>query len=52
MQLPGKLETFSSFCFAFLESSLNFQQFQKKEEPHFQSISEVIHSETHVYLHT
>ena len=33
------------FFFAFLESELNFQCFEKKNEPHRSSISEVIDSE-------
>ena len=36
---------FGAFFFAFLESELNFQCFQKKNEPHRSSISEVIDSE-------
>ena len=52
MQLPEKLETVFPFFIAFLESSLNFQQFEKKDEPHGQSIPEVIHSKESVYFHT
>ena len=51
MQLPEKLETFSPFFIAFLESSLNFEHFEKKHEPHFPNVSGVIHSQTHAYLH-
>ena len=52
MQLPEKLETFSRFFIAFLESSLNFQQFEEKSERHGPNISEVIHFDRRVYLHT
>ena len=51
-QLPEELETFSPLFIAFLESSLNFQQFEEKDEPHGSSIPEVIHSERRIYLHT
>ena len=52
MQLPEKVEMFSLFFIPFLESSLNFKHFGKKDEPHRPSIPEVIHSEKRVYLHT
>ena len=52
MQIPEKLETFFRFFIAILESSLTFQQFEKKDEPHGSSIPEVIHSEWRVDLHT
>ena len=48
MQLTEKLETFSPFFIGFLVSSLNFQQFQKKDESHGPSIPELIHYEGHV----
>ena len=50
MQLSGKLKTFSGFFIAFLESTLNFEHFEKKNEPHSSSISEVIDSQRRVYL--
>ena len=50
MELPGKLEIFSCFFIAFLESTLNFQHFEEKHEPHGSSIFEVIHSQRRVYL--
>ena len=50
-QLPEKLEPFYPFFIAFLESCLNFQQFQEKDEPHGRSIPEVSHYERRVYLH-
>ena len=34
MQLSEKQETFNEFFFAFLKSTLNFEHFAKKEEPH------------------
>ena len=52
MQLPGKLEKFSLFFIAFLESSLILEQFEKKDEPHGRNILEVIHSERRVHLDT
>ena len=50
MQLSEKLETFSPFFIAFLESALNFEHFEKKNEPHSSSISEVIDSQRRAYL--
>ena len=35
---------------AFLECTLNFENFEKKSEPHSSSISEVIDSERRAYL--
>ena len=34
MRLSEKQETFAQFLFAFLKSTLNFEHFPKKEEPH------------------
>ena len=51
MQLPEKLEAFSRFFASFLESAWNFEHFEKKDELHGSSISEVIVSQTGVYLH-
>ena len=50
MQLSKKLERFSGFFIAFLESALNFEHLKKKNEPHGSSISEVIDSLRRVYL--
>ena len=50
MQLSEKPKTFSEFFIAFLESTLNFEHFEKKDEPHRSSISEVIDPERHAYL--
>ena len=34
MELSQKKEIFSEFFFTFLKSTLNFERFSKKEEPH------------------
>ena len=52
MELPEKLETFSVVFIAFSESTLNFDHFEKKDEPHGPSISEVFDSKKRLYLHT
>ena len=41
MQLSRKQKTFSDFFSAFLKSSLNFEHFQKKDEPHCWWISKI-----------
>ena len=47
MQLSPKQEICSqSFC-GFLESSLNFEHFQKKDDSHRSDISEIRDSEKH-----
>ena len=47
MQLSEKPKTF----YQFLESTLNFEHFEKKKnEPHSSSISEIIDSERRAYL--
>ena len=50
MQLSKKPETFSQFFIVFLQSTLNFEHFEKKNEPHSSSIFEVINSQRGVYL--
>ena len=50
MYLSEKSKTFSQLLIAFLESTLNFKHFEKKEKPHSSSISEVIDSERRAYL--
>ena len=54
MQLSKRPKTFCGVFFAFLESTLNFQYFEKKKkkknEPHRSSISQVIDSERCAYL--
>ena len=41
MQLSQKEKTFSNFFSAFLKSSLNFEHFLKKDDPHSWCISEI-----------
>ena len=41
MQLYQEQEIFFQFFFAFLKSTLNFERFPKKEEPHSLFISEI-----------
>ena len=41
MQISRKLETFSQFFIAFLKSPLNFEYFEKKDQSHSLSITEV-----------
>ena len=43
--LSQKLKTFSQFLSAFLKSSLNFEHFQKKDDPHSRRISDIMDSE-------
>ena len=45
MQLSWKENLFSAFFSAFLKSSLNFEHFQEKDDPHSWYISEIIDSE-------
>ena len=45
MQLSRKQKSFSEFFSAFLKSSLNFEHFQKKDDPHGWFISEITDSE-------
>ena len=49
MQLSEKLKTFYGFSIAFSESALNFEHFEKRNEPHSSSSSEVIDSQRRVY---
>ena len=44
-QLSGKQKTFSQSSPAFFKSSLNFQHFDKKDDPHRFLISEITDSE-------
>ena len=50
LQLSKKLKTCSRFFIAFLESTLNLEHFEKKDEPHSSSIYEVTDSERRAYL--
>ena len=43
--LSQKLNTFSQFFFGFLKSTLNFEHFEKKDDPHSRCIPEVTDSE-------
>ena len=45
MQLSQKQKTFSQFFAAFLKSTLNFEHFEKKDDPHRFCISEITDSE-------
>ena len=44
--LSQKQKTFSEFFSAFLKSTLNFEHFQKKDDPHSRCISQITVSET------
>ena len=39
--LTHKVKTFSQFFISFLKFTLNFEHFQKKDDPHSRSISEI-----------
>ena len=43
--LSQKQKTFSQFFSAFLKSTLNFEHFQKKDDPHSRCISQITVSE-------
>ena len=45
MQLSQKQKTFSEFFFAFLKSSSNFENFQKKDDSHSWGLSKITESE-------
>ena len=45
MQLLQTQKTFSRFLSAFLKSTLNFEYFEKKDDPHRFCISEITDSE-------
>ena len=49
-QLSEKPKILSQYFIAFLESTLNFEHLEKKNEPHGSSISKVIDSERRTYL--
>ena len=50
MQLSKKPKRFCSIFIAFLESTLNCQHFERKNEPHSLSVSAIIDSEWCGYL--
>ena len=50
MQTSLKLKTCARFFIAFLNSTLNLEYFETKDQSHSLSITEIIHSETGSYL--
>ena len=50
MQLSQNQKTFCWFFYAIFESSLNFEHFQKKDDPYSWCISEATYSETRGYI--
>ena len=50
MQISRKLETFSQFFIAFLKSTLNLEYFEKKDQSHSLSITEVSNCKTGSYF--
>ena len=50
MQTSLKVKTCSRFLIAFLKSTLNFEYFERKDQCHSLSISEIINCETGSYL--
>ena len=50
MQTSLTLKTCSQFFIAFLKSALNLEYFQRKEQSHKLSITEIINCETGSYL--
>ena len=49
MQISPKSKTFSEFCFTSMKSTLNFEYFEKKDQSHSLSITEIIDCETGSY---
>ena len=50
MQISRKLKIFSGFFIALLESTLNLEYFQKKDQSHSFSITEFSNCQTGSYL--
>ena len=50
MQISQKLNAFSRFFIAFLKSTLNMEYFEKGDQSHSLSITEIINCETGSYL--
>ena len=50
MQLSKKLKFFFYFFTAFLKSPLNFEQFEKKDEPYSLSISKIVDGKKSAYV--
>ena len=49
MQIPPKQKTFSGFFIASMKSTLNSEYFQKEDQSHSFSITEIIDCETGSY---
>ena len=49
MQISPKSKTFSEFCFASMKFTLNCEYFEKKDQSHSLSITEIIDCETGSY---
>ena len=49
MQISPKPKTFSGFCIASMKSTLNSEYFEKKDQSHSLSITEIIDCETSSY---
>ena len=47
IHLSQKQNIFSRFFLAFFESALNFEHFQKKDDPHSLCIDQISDHETH-----
>ena len=50
MHLSRKKNIFSEFFLPFFESALNYEHFQKKDDPHSLCISEIIDHERRAYI--
>ena len=50
MKLSEKVKIFSQFFTAFLNSTFNFEHFEKKDESHSLCLSEIVDCEIDVYL--
>ena len=50
MQISRKLETFSQFFIAFLKYTLNLEYFEKKDQSHSLSITEISNCKTGSYF--
>ena len=49
-QISQERKTFSGFFIAFLKCTLNLEYFEKKDQSHSLSVTEIINSETSSYL--
>ena len=49
-QISQERKTFSGFSIEFLKCALNLEYFEKKDQSHSLSITEIINSETSSYL--